>query len=240
MRIEYATITRSSNQTLDCVGNRTRRTFKDVEFLEDSNLDSPPRVGEVGLRKLAHKLIPDAKIADSATDAALFAYLSPNAASGKFLLDTFTKIDVMGRYAIAKDAQLGGASWKEAAQKANTVFGDLDKLTPTWVQSISEFGGVPFGNWYYRVAAGLGKNIKDNPGKALLITAGLYGAGEYSGKRTESFSPAMTLVNTPYDMAVMSPWINPISFFKGVAEPSIYKKVRKADGPEDLVMSDTF
>ncbi len=198
------------------------------------------RVGEVGLRKLAHKLIPNAAAADKATDAALFAYLSPNAASGKFLLDTFTKIDVMGRYAIAKDAQLNGATWKEAAQKANTVFGDLDKLTPTWVQGISEFGGIPFGNWYYRVAAGLGKNIKDNPGKALLITGGLYGAGEYSGKRTESFSPAMTLVNTPYDMAVMSPWTNPVNFLKNIAEPSIYKKVRKADGAEDMVMSDTF
>lgn len=46
---EYVTVTRSSNQTLDCVGNLTTRTYKEVEVLEDSNIDSPPRIGEIGL-----------------------------------------------------------------------------------------------------------------------------------------------------------------------------------------------
>lgn len=49
MFVEYATVTRSNNQNLDCVGNTTQRPYRNVEVLEDANIDSPPRVGEVGM-----------------------------------------------------------------------------------------------------------------------------------------------------------------------------------------------
>ena len=49
MMIEYATATRSSEGTIDCVGQLTSRTYKNVEFVEPSQLDTPPVVGEVGI-----------------------------------------------------------------------------------------------------------------------------------------------------------------------------------------------
>lgn len=49
MMIEYATTTRSNDGTIDCVGQLTGRTYKNVEFIEPSMVDNPPIVGEVGI-----------------------------------------------------------------------------------------------------------------------------------------------------------------------------------------------
>lgn len=47
--IEYAQVTRSSNGTIDCVGQMTSKTYKNTEYIEDSGIDAPPIVGDIGL-----------------------------------------------------------------------------------------------------------------------------------------------------------------------------------------------
>lgn len=47
--IEYAQVTRSSNGTIDCIGQMTSKTYKNTEYIEDSGVDAPPVVGEIGL-----------------------------------------------------------------------------------------------------------------------------------------------------------------------------------------------
>lgn len=49
MRTEYAKVTRSSEQTLDCVGLLTMRTYTNVEYINSSGVDSVPIVDEVVL-----------------------------------------------------------------------------------------------------------------------------------------------------------------------------------------------
>lgn len=47
--IEYAQVTRSSNGTIDCIGQMTSKTYKNTEYIEDSGVDAPPVVGDIGL-----------------------------------------------------------------------------------------------------------------------------------------------------------------------------------------------
>jgi hypothetical protein len=51
---EYAKVTRSGDGTLDCIGQFTQRLYKDVEFLEDTNIDSPPKVNDIGVLMELH------------------------------------------------------------------------------------------------------------------------------------------------------------------------------------------
>lgn len=52
--IEYTKITRSSEGTLDCIGQLTQRVYKEVEYIEDNNIDSPPEVDQIGLLMEIH------------------------------------------------------------------------------------------------------------------------------------------------------------------------------------------
>ena len=207
-----------------------------------SDITSAPsysaRLTDKRLKKLVTDLFGE-KVADKIGNIAAEVYLNPNARTGKFLLDTFTKIDVFGRYGIAMDAMENGMSISQAVNKSNGIFGDLDKLSPMWVQGISEFGAVPFANWYYRIAGGLGNNIKDNIGKAVALGAGLYIAQEVIGKRTESFNPMLTIINTPYDMVGMSPYLNMASIPETIATPELYDKITSGN-PTKLLVSDTY
>ncbi len=47
--IEYVTVTANTGEYLDCVGNLTQRTYRDVEWLESEHFDSPPEIGKIGI-----------------------------------------------------------------------------------------------------------------------------------------------------------------------------------------------
>jgi hypothetical protein len=171
-------------------------------------------------------------------------YLHPHSKTGQFAIDTMTKIDVMGRYALAKHKMVKeGMSVGEAARFANSQFGDFNKVLPIWVQYIQEFGAIPFAGWFFRVAAGLAKSAYDNPAKTLALTAGLYALQQSTGERTESWSPVMTLANSPSGMVTMSPYLNPESTAQKSKVPEVYSKAYKAvdsDDPSRMIMSPSF
>ena len=156
-------------------------------------------------------------------------YLHPHSKTGQFAIDTMTKIDVMGRYALAKHKMAKeGMSAKEAAKFANSQFGDFNKVLPIWIQYVQEFGAIPFAGWFFRVAAGLGKSAIDNPAKTIALTAGLYALQQSTGERTESWSPIMTLATAPAGMVTMSPYLHPESTAQKSKVPELYSKAYKA------------
>lgn len=168
-------------------------------------------------------------------------YLHPHSKTGQFASSMFTKIDVMGRYALAKNKMSAeGMTAAQAAKFANEVFGDFDTVLPVWTQYLQEFGAIPFAGWFYRVGAGLGKTAYNNPGKTIALFAGLYALQGESGKRTEGWNPLATVVNTPVDMALMSPYRNIQNFSVNSKVPQVYQKAYKADSPDDMITSNSF
>ena len=179
--------------------------------------------------------------AENIANIAKNIYLHPHSKFGQIATDVMTKIDVMGRYAIAKHSMIkDGLDVKAAANKSNAVFGDFDKVTPIWVQYAQEFGAIPFAGWFFRVAPGITKSIKDNPAKAMLVFASLYAAQSGSGKRTEGYNPLATVAYSPFDMTSASPLLNPENFASNATTPQIYHKASRAvetNSPSAMLMS---
>lgn len=183
-------------------------------------------------------------MAEKISDVWKNIYLHPHAATGQFAIDTLTKIDVMGRYSLAKYKMTkDGMTAAQAAQYANSVFGDFNKVLPVWVQYIQEFGAIPFAGWFFRVAGGLAKTAYDNPAKTLALTAGLYALQQSTGERTESWSPVMALATSPMGMVTMSPYANPEDAMQKSKVPEVYNKAYKSmesEDPSRMIMSPSF
>ncbi len=155
-------------------------------------------------------------------------YLSPQSKAGQAAMNMFGSIDAMGRYSMASEQMAKGASLDEAIKKANGIYGDLDMVAPMWSQAIQQYGFIPFSNWYFRMAGGLGKSILENKVKAIGVAALLYGISEATDKRTDSMNPMVTLVETPVDMLQMSPYFNISNYARNVTTPAAYKKGYRA------------
>ena len=202
-----------------------------------SNPSYSNRMSEKMLKRVVEGIVGKGDVADKIANASANVYLSPSSTTGKHLLNLFTKIDVSGRYMMTKHFVDQGYTLNQAVNKSNGIFGDLDKLSPKWVQGISEFGAIPFGNWFYRVSGGMTTNVKENAVRAVMLGATLYGAEQAFGKRTESFNPMLTILNSPGDMLMMSPYLNMGKTAERVAVPAAYDKAINMKNP---IISDSF
>jgi hypothetical protein len=168
-------------------------------------------------------------------------------------MNIFGAIDSQSRFALAYDRLLK-SGWKpgqpiksEALRKAvdesNALYGDLDMVTTRWSHALQTYGVIPFSNWFFRASAGLYKSVKDHPVAATAIGLGLYGVQEWTEKRTASWNPLATLVETPLDMATMSPYGEPTRFMRAAAEPAVYRKMFNAikyDDPMSVIITENF
>jgi hypothetical protein len=171
------------------------------------------------------------------------AYLSPQASTGQWAMNVFGSIDAMSRYTLAKAHMAKGMSMEDAITKANSIYGDMDMISPMWSQAIQQYGFVPFSNWFFRVSGGIAKSTKENWGKALGIYALLEMMESESGYRTESWNPLASLVHTPIEMLEMSPYNRPVDAARSAMMPSVYKKginAVKYDDPMSMVITETW
>jgi len=171
-------------------------------------------------------------------------YLSPTAKTGQAAMQVFGSIDAMSRYSMVKGLMKNqGLSLEDAITKANSVYGDMDMIAPRWSQAIQQYGFVPFSNWFFRVAGGLGKSAIENPGKSTALFLLLTMMEEETGVRTESWNPLATVTNTPLEMLEMSPYNRPANAAKSAVMPSVYKKginAVKYDDPLSIIITEDW
>jgi len=200
-------------------------------------LDTPTRshrLTDKALRLATNKIFGK-EIGDKITTVASNIYISPQAKTGQMAMRLFGDIDAMGRYAMAVDDFAKHGNMDKAIKKSNSVYGDLDMIAPMWSQAIQQYGFIPFSNWFFRVSGGMTKNTRENITKALGVFALLEGMAYISDKRTDSMNPLKTLVSTPVDMFIMSPYNKTENYFKSVVSPAIYKKAIRAAEQGDPV-----
>lgn len=55
----------------------------------------------------------------------------------------------MGRYMIVKKYMDDGMDIREASDKANSLFGDMDTMVPPVIELLDKYGLAPFLKWFY-------------------------------------------------------------------------------------------
>ena len=115
--------------------------------------------------------------------------LNQNTAIGKHTLRTFSKIDTMGRYMIAKKYMDDGMDIRDASDKANSLFGDMDTMVPPVIELLDKYGLAPFLKWFTLTHPGLFKLAKENPKKALAVAVGVYVFGQETNTNLASVNP---------------------------------------------------
>jgi hypothetical protein len=115
--------------------------------------------------------------------------LNQNTAVGKHTLRTFSKIDTMGRYMIAKKYMDDGMDIRDASDKANSLFGDMDTMVPPVIELLDKYGLAPFLKWFTLTHPGLFKLAKENPKKALAVAVGVYVFGQETDTNLASVNP---------------------------------------------------
>ena len=115
--------------------------------------------------------------------------LNQNTVVGKHTLRTFSKIDTMGRYMIAKKYMDDGMDIKSASDKANSLFGDMDTMVPPSIELIDKYGLAPFLKWFTLTHPGLFKLVGENPKKALALAIGIYVFGQETDTNLASVNP---------------------------------------------------
>ena len=194
-------------------------------------MDSPiasKRLSDKMMKQGLKAVLKDDKLVEQVTNVVSNLYLSPQSKAGQAAMNMFGSIDAMGRYSMAAEQMAKGASLDDAIKKANGIYGDLDMIAPMWSQAIQQYGFIPFSNWYFRMSGGLTKSVMDNKVKAIGVAALLYGISEYTDKRTDSMNPLTSLVETPADMLIMSPYFNLSNYARNVTTPAVYKKGYRA------------
>lgn len=115
--------------------------------------------------------------------------LNQNTVVGKHTLRTFSKIDTMGRYMIAKKYMDDGMDIKSASDKANSLFGDMDTMVPPSIELLDKYGLAPFLKWFTLTHPGLFKLTKENPKKVLAVAIGIYVFGQETDTNLASVNP---------------------------------------------------
>ena len=115
--------------------------------------------------------------------------LNQNTLLGKHTLRTFSKIDTMGRYMIAKKYMDDGMDIKSASDKANSLFGDMDTMVPPSIELLDKYGLAPFLKWFTLTHPGLFKLTKENPKKVLAVAIGVYVFGQETDTNLASVNP---------------------------------------------------
>lgn len=115
--------------------------------------------------------------------------LNQNTAVGKHTLRTFSKIDTIGRYMVAQKYMDDGMNIKDASDKANSLFGDMDTMVPPVVELLDKYGLAPFLKWFTLTHPGLFKLVKENPKKALAVAVGIYVFGQETDTNLASVNP---------------------------------------------------
>ena len=115
--------------------------------------------------------------------------LNQNTVVGKHTLRTFSKIDTMGRYMIAKKYMDDGMDIKSASDKANSLFGDMDTMVPPSIELLDKYGLAPFLKWFTLTHPGLFKLAKENPKKVLAVAIGIYVFGQETDTNLASVNP---------------------------------------------------
>ena len=193
-------------------------------------MDSPiasKRLSDKMMKQATRKILGK-EMGDKVSNVVSNLYLSPQSKAGQAAMNMFGSIDAMGRYSLALETMKKGGSLDDAIKKANGIYGDLDMIAPMWSQAIQHYGFIPFSNWYFRMSGGLTQSILENKFKAIGVAALLYGISEATDKRTDSMNPLVSLVETPADMLVMSPYFNISNYARNVTTPAVYKKGYRA------------
>lgn len=115
--------------------------------------------------------------------------LNQNTMFGKHTLRTFSKIDTMGRYMIAKKYMDDGMDIRDASDKANSLFGDMDTMVPPSIELLDKYGLAPFLKWFTLTHPGLFKLTKENPKKVLAVAIGIYVFGQETDTNLASVNP---------------------------------------------------
>jgi hypothetical protein len=184
-------------------------------------------------------------------------YIHPASKTGRMAMTAFGSIDSMSRYSLAKAhmnkllkgkrTKIGDIEWNKAMNegivKANSVYGDMDMITPQWSQAIQQYGFIPFSNWFFRVSGGLNKSVQDNMMRALGVYGLLELISDETGYRTESWNPLAAVYKTPLEMIEMTPYNRPVNALKATTMPSVYRKsyyASKYGDPQSVIITENF
>lgn len=121
--------------------------------------------------------------------------LNQNTAAGKFTLRMFSKIDTMGRYMVAQHYIDKGIDMKEAVEKANGFFGNMDIIVPAAIEMLDKYGFVPFLKWFTLVHPMLVKTIQTDPVKMIAVATGIYVLGQETNTNLASVNPLEGMVD---------------------------------------------
>ena len=121
--------------------------------------------------------------------------LNQNTAAGKFTLRMFSKIDTMGRYMVAQHYIDKGMDMREAVEKANGFFGNMDIMVPAAIEMLDKYGFVPFLKWFTLVHPMLIKTLQTDPIKMIAVATGIYVLGQETNTNLASVNPLEGMVD---------------------------------------------
>lgn len=118
-------------------------------------------------------------------------YMSPDSKIGKELSNFMKNTDYVFRIAMYNYLVKTGTSDTEAKQISLESFVDYRKALPFELQTISEYGVVPFIGWIVRMQSALGKTAKRNPIMTILsMLASFSGFSDsMAGIKTSTWNP---------------------------------------------------
>ena len=121
--------------------------------------------------------------------------LNQNTAAGKFTLRFFSKIDTMGRYMVAQHYIDKGMDMREAVEKANGFFGNMDIMVPSAIEMLDKYGFIPFLKWFTVVHPMLVKTLQTDPVKMIAVATGIYVLGQETNTNLASVNPLEGMID---------------------------------------------
>ena len=198
--------------------------------------------GTVGSTTLLNQVLSDAT--EGKFDAVVNnIMLNQNSTAGHITTTLFSAFDTQGRYAVTKHYLDSGLGMNEAVQKANDLFGNMDKMAPAWIELLDSHGLAPFLKWYARTSPGLVAAVKDNPTSALLTGIFLFGASQATDQVLSNVNPVEAAIDMGddfvsaelYDNIKVKGYTNAIRdklspYVLPRYMTSLYKKAQNPDG----------
>ena len=185
--LEKLTLAKVSGKKLD--RELARRLVNNKLYkLERAGLSTNRVEGVVGDNDLLGSILED-HVSSPIFKMARVMNLNQKTTIGRASLKMFSNIDTMGRYALASKFISQGLSPREAAQKANGLFGDMDKMIPPALELLDSRGFVPFLKWYTVTTPTLIKLTKDNPKKALALGIATYVFAQETDTNLSTINP---------------------------------------------------
>ena len=166
-------------QGKDTLAKKTMERLKKSELfqfelagLATNVLDGLKDSGDLTSAMLSN-LVGNKELLDKAVNELL---INQNSTLGKIATSSFSYIDTVGRFMAAKKIQQKNPKLTtvQVAQKANSLFGDMEQIAPVAIQAMDDYGVGMFAKWFSQTLPGTLQVVGENPTKAFLVTLGMF------------------------------------------------------------------